>query len=80
MSKSVGTYYERKCRKRYEAAGYDVIRAAASQGGADLIATNGSRVCFIQVKKTTRLSKVRASAMKELRRIRVPDIPRLFLR
>lgn len=71
---SVGRTYEWKCRKLYEAAGYDVIRAAASKGGADLIATCDYRILLIQVKKTTRISMVSAGAYRELRRIRAPWI------
>lgn len=67
-----GTIRERECRKIYEAAGYDVIRAAASKGGADLIASNHCRIVFIQVKKTSVLSKVRAAAVRELDAINAP--------
>ncbi len=75
MSKTrQGTVKERECRLIYEAAGYDVTRAAASKGGADLIATNEHRIVFIQVKKTSRVSAVRASAVRELLAIRAPWI------
>lgn len=69
-----GTVREREVRLIYEALGYDVTRAAASRGGADLIATNSERIVFIQVKKTSKLSKVRASAVRELHAINAPWI------
>ena len=69
---SVGTKYERRCRKLYEAAGYDVIRAAASKGGADLIASNEYRIVFIQVKKSKKVYDKRAAAIRELQAIRAP--------
>lgn len=65
---------EREVRRIYERAGYDVTRAAASKGGADLIASNDNRVVFIQVKKTSQMSKVRAAAVRELQAIRAPTI------
>lgn len=81
MSKTrQGTEKEREVRHIYEAAGYDVIRAAASKGGADLVASNRDRVVFIQVKKTSQLSKVRAAAVRELQAIPTPITPHVLKR
>ena len=64
---SKGAAAERKARKILEAAGYTVIRSAASKGPADLAAFNGHGFRLIQVKRgTARASVVERETLQNL--------------
>lgn len=62
-----GRRAEYKARARLEAAGFSVVRAAASKGAADLIAWNAHQIRLISVKSGSRyLSKAERAAFMAL--------------
>lgn len=63
---AVGARIENIVRADLERAGYDVVRAAASKGPADLVAVGDDEVLFIQVKRSGRISPAERVAILQL--------------
>lgn len=62
-----GARIENKVRDVLAAAGYDVIRSAASKGGADLVAFDDQRMIMVQVKSSE--GTISPAERRELRRL-----------
>lgn len=61
-----GARIENLIRADLERTGYDVVRAAASKGPADLVAIGDGEVLFIQVKRSGKISPAERIAILRL--------------
>jgi Holliday junction resolvase len=67
-----GRRAEHEIKRRLEAQGYIVTRAAASKGLFDLVAASSTHVRFIQVKSAKRFSRVTGVERERLEGCKLP--------